>query len=528
MRKIKALIMAFAVIIGLVVPSITTEAANNDFSDVSNDHWAAEDIYRFVDEEVINGYTDGTFGPDDRITRAQTAVMLARVLDLDVPAGEEVTKHFDDVKANEEAAGEIAAVSEAGIMTGKDKQFNPHESLNREQLASVLVRGFSLEADDNVDIYLDNVSEPHRDSVQQLANLGITDQLDDFRPIENGTRAHFVAMLARVIDNDSEEDLTELLKEVYENEVNLQSYEVAGNLNLGMTLPDFGEEFPEGELISEMLENIQIDVKGAYQKDPMLMEATIDVTLQLDPQTKTTFTIPMVMNDEKMWMKMPQIPGEEIPEELKDKFIEIDFAEFQGQETPDMDIQLEFAQIVQGIFVDHFAENYYSKVSVDDYDVPENLGVEKVIKFNLNDEELESFMKTLLTGFLPELFDIMEEPKYANAIGVTVEEIQEARTEFEAVLGDIDEMIAMLDEVLQINTFEEYIGINKDNVIVSDDFNLDFDLNVEDEAFGITLEGNQTKENINGDVSIELPSEEDIVTLEDIMEIVEEEIEEIQ
>lgn len=526
MQKIRNLFVALIVVMSLVIPNIITEAAGKQFSDVSKGHWAAKEVYHFVDKGVISGYGDGTFGPDNHITREQAAIMLTKVLDLDVPDSQEVTKYFDDVKADQANADKIAAISKAGIMRGSDRQFRPYDNLTREQMATVLVKGFNLQADNEVDIYLGNVSESHHEGVQQLANLGITNQLEDFRPAENGTRVHFVVMLDRVME--SSEDLSHLLKEVYANEMKLNSYEMEGSLNFGMSLPDLGEESPEFDLIADMLEDIKVDITGAYQKDPMLLEAKVDVSLQLDSQVETTISIPMIISEEKMWMKMPQIPGEDIPEEIKDKFIEIDLNVLPEQQGIDMNAQFEFAEAVQNLFIDHFAIDYYYKVGVNDYDVPADLGVEKVIKFNLNDEDLEPFMKTMLTSFLPELFEIMEEPEYANAMGLTVEEVKEAQEELEIVFEDIDEIISMLSDVLQINSFEEYIGINGNNIIVSDDLNLDIDIKADDETFGFTLISNQVKRNINGNVSIELPAEEDIVPFEQLLDIVEEEVEIIQ
>lgn len=526
MKRIGSWFIVLVVLMSLFAPSTVAQAANKQFSDVKTDHWAAKEVYHFVDKGIINGYGDGTFGPDDRITREQAAVMLARVLDLDVPDSKEVSKYFDDVKVSSNSAGEIAALSKAGIMTGADRQFSPYSSLTREQLASVLVRGFNLQTDKDVAVYLDNVSPAHRDSVQQLANSGITNQVDDFKPAENGTRVHFVVMLERVMN--STEDLSDLLKEVYANEMNLESYEMEGSLNFGITLPELEENLPEVELISSMLEDIQVDITGAYQKDPMLLEATVDVSLQLEPQMEMTFSIPMIMSEEKMWMKMPQIPGEEMPEEIKDKFIELDFSELPEQQAIDMNAQMDFAQAVQNIFIDHFAKDYYYKVGVNDYDVPADLDVAKVIKFSLNDDNLEPFMKTLLTSFLPELFEIMEDPEYANAMGLTVEEIKEAQNELEVVFGDIDEMTSMLNDVLQINTFEEYIGLNSENVIVSNDLDLDIEIKDEDETFGLTLMSNQLKRNINGNVSIDLPAEEDTVSFEEVLQLIEEDVEMIQ
>ena len=72
-------------------------------------------------------------------------------------------------------------------------------------MATVLVRAYDLEGigeqiEDHADVNLDNVDESHQDNVQILADLEITDQLEDFRPMEDVTRGQFATFLHRVRD----------------------------------------------------------------------------------------------------------------------------------------------------------------------------------------------------------------------------------------------------------------------------------------------------------------------------------------
>lgn len=47
-------------------------------SDVSKDHWAANSIAKAIDSGIIKGYADGTFKPNNNVTRAELAVILDR------------------------------------------------------------------------------------------------------------------------------------------------------------------------------------------------------------------------------------------------------------------------------------------------------------------------------------------------------------------------------------------------------------------------------------------------------------------
>ena len=52
------------------------------FKDVPNEHWAAKVIEEFANEGIVNGYEDGTFRPDEPITRAEAATILNRYKEI--------------------------------------------------------------------------------------------------------------------------------------------------------------------------------------------------------------------------------------------------------------------------------------------------------------------------------------------------------------------------------------------------------------------------------------------------------------
>lgn len=53
---------------------------NTPFDDVSNEHWALAYINIAVKENIITGYTDNTFRPEDRISHAEILTILIRLL----------------------------------------------------------------------------------------------------------------------------------------------------------------------------------------------------------------------------------------------------------------------------------------------------------------------------------------------------------------------------------------------------------------------------------------------------------------
>lgn len=52
------------------------------FADVSDHHWAVKVIEQAAEAGILSGYPDGTFRPDGSVTRAELAVVVARLLKL--------------------------------------------------------------------------------------------------------------------------------------------------------------------------------------------------------------------------------------------------------------------------------------------------------------------------------------------------------------------------------------------------------------------------------------------------------------
>ena len=115
-------------------------AASRDyFTDDSNSIFE-NDINAIAEAGITTGYADGTFGPNDPVSRGQMATFLTRALHL--PPGPEPA--FADV-ARSAHADAIAAVAAAGIASGyTDGTFRPRAPVTRAQMATFFVRALDL------------------------------------------------------------------------------------------------------------------------------------------------------------------------------------------------------------------------------------------------------------------------------------------------------------------------------------------------------------------------------------------------
>jgi len=109
------------------------------FVDINN-HWAKGDILQAYQKGWMVGIEQNKFGPDQALTRAQAAVILARVLELR-PINNQTVKPFTDVKSTHWARREIELVNQHGLMVGiEEGKFGPDTALTREQFSVILDR----------------------------------------------------------------------------------------------------------------------------------------------------------------------------------------------------------------------------------------------------------------------------------------------------------------------------------------------------------------------------------------------------
>lgn len=173
----------------------TPPATSRFFTDVAG-MTHTPGIAATADAGVSTGYANGTFRPENTVTRGQMATFLMRALDL--PRG---TVSFPDAVGHTHAAG-ISAIATVGITQGyADGSFRPDEPVSREQMATFLTRGFELPAETRQTPFSD-VAGTHARSVASLYYAGITGGTggSKFSPARSVTRGQMATFLARGLE----------------------------------------------------------------------------------------------------------------------------------------------------------------------------------------------------------------------------------------------------------------------------------------------------------------------------------------
>lgn len=173
---------------------------NSFFNDVSSDYWAYDEIKHLNNEGIINGYSDGSFGPTDYVSRAQVAKMVIESLNLQPSS----STQFKDVTSSHWAYGYINAAANAGLVTGYGNgTFKPSDAITRSEIAAIINRAFEFN-NKNTSYSFKDIKSSHwaYDDVYALASNSITSGYTDntFRPNDEATRAEFSAFLYRALD----------------------------------------------------------------------------------------------------------------------------------------------------------------------------------------------------------------------------------------------------------------------------------------------------------------------------------------
>ena len=110
-----------------------TKKGNAYFKDLSSSHWAYNEIMKGVSAGYISGDASGTFRPDDPVSRQEAAVMISKILDLGKnPAA--AAKFVDYRFIPAWSVGYVGSVTESGIMSGyPDGNFKADRVLTRAE-----------------------------------------------------------------------------------------------------------------------------------------------------------------------------------------------------------------------------------------------------------------------------------------------------------------------------------------------------------------------------------------------------------
>lgn len=197
MKKLKNL-LATALVTGLLlVPSVASAAS---FKDVTTKHPQYNEIERMKELGIISGMGDGTFKPNNSVTRGQMAKMIGGTLGDGNPT---IKYKFTDVQPASYYAKYLDVLVDKGAIA-KVQKYNPNQNTTNGQMAKILAISFDLKGGDNIKLATANAnkhwSAPH---VRAMIHHGILSkkEADSMNLSKNMTRGELALYLNRILNN---------------------------------------------------------------------------------------------------------------------------------------------------------------------------------------------------------------------------------------------------------------------------------------------------------------------------------------
>ena len=281
------------------------------FSDTEG-HWAEWAINKWSEDYgIIQGYEDGTFRPDNSITRGAFAGILDRFMHFVEIAPAET---FSDTSGTywEEA---ILKLNAAGVYLGNNGKALAGDSITRQQAVTMIARAFKIEAEviDLPYTDADRIADYARPAVAEMTFRGYLNDTvgGDFRPTDPITRAEIVNIFGNMIQ--------ELVQEP-----DLYTGDVYGNLMISS---------PEGATLSDMTVMGNLIIAPGVMESVTLQKVNVEGRIQNFSQIEpTVLKKPVIVEEEpEEEEETPAIQPEDVyvPGDLSNKTLMYD-----GKEIP--------------------------------------------------------------------------------------------------------------------------------------------------------------------------------------------------
>ncbi|WP_404356415.1 S-layer homology domain-containing protein [Cytobacillus firmus] len=172
------------------------------FPDVPEENRFYDEIMYLANEGIISGYPSGRFAPGEKVTRAAAAIMLGRVLGYDDTQRETV---FPDVPKDSKASGYIQQAYENKIISGyPNGTFRPDNYVTRGEMAIFIARAYELTEEEVVPFSDVSINMSAFSAIRKIIDFGVTTGYPDgtFKPDLDLTREQFSGLLARAESDD--------------------------------------------------------------------------------------------------------------------------------------------------------------------------------------------------------------------------------------------------------------------------------------------------------------------------------------
>lgn len=178
---------------------LSIKVAQPAFPDVTTANWFGPHISYLFSNNMMSGYTDGTFKPYKEITRGEAMILLGRAQGWD---GTKRSTQFPDVGPINSASGYIQSAYELGIVSGfSSGSFKPYQSVTRAEMAMLLHNTYAFAYDASKPMPFNDVTKQMAayDAIHAITQQGITNGISStsYGPNQFMNRYAFAVFLTR-------------------------------------------------------------------------------------------------------------------------------------------------------------------------------------------------------------------------------------------------------------------------------------------------------------------------------------------
>ncbi|MBM7567476.1 hypothetical protein [Paenibacillus sacheonensis] len=280
-----------------------------------------------------------------------------------------------------------------------------------------------------------------------------------------GTITLLIAAMAAATGCSSSDSPREVWLDAIATTSKADSYTYSGSF----TIHDIRLPQPAGDLSNRdaalimalpiLLKGAVIQVHGAVQKDPQRAELLLDATLGTG-DVKLSMKLPILVTEDKIYMKVPQIPGVAVPAAVADRFIVIDAKKLAEEQGGGNVLDGEAPELVKGALTSFFGgldDTYYSEPAAADVkNLPTGYEADRYVRVKTDESHSDALLKVIAENAIPKVVDLLlGNEAYMKSFGLTKEKLQASKNELSA---------AKLQEQYTIKALELTGGIKDDYV----------------------------------------------------------------
>ncbi|MBP8640281.1 MAG: S-layer homology domain-containing protein [Oscillospiraceae bacterium] len=210
-----SMISAFWSTWALTADKSTNSTATGNYSDIAGT-WSEKWVNLYGYSEIFSS-SDGSFHPDQAMTRIEFARLLHKALKININyfAATDISEYYNDVKSGDIGCNELYDLVTCGIIDTK-KSYRPNEAIKRDEMVHYIMNAFHYAIGNEyafIEIYHifkddSDIKPEHITDIQHSFILGLTTGRNDNRifPNDTATRAEAVTITGRLVELEKKLD----------------------------------------------------------------------------------------------------------------------------------------------------------------------------------------------------------------------------------------------------------------------------------------------------------------------------------